>query len=96
MATISEQQVQVIVEAVGDPEVAAHTVMSGPVSTCDVDSMLEEAIKKMTMVDIHRLFVHEGETSNIVGVLSLSDAARVRSGSCYACVSSRIKVVDHD
>lgn len=79
-----------------DPEVAAHTVMSGPVSTCDVDSMLEEAIKKMTMVDIHRLFVHEGETSNIVGVLSLSDAARVRSGSCYACVSSRIKVVDHD
>jgi len=50
----------------------------------------------MIMVDIHRLFVHEGETSNIVGVLSLTDAARVRSGSCYACVSSRIKVEDHD
>ena len=29
---------------------------------------------------------------NIVGVLSLSDAARIRSGSCHACVSSRIRV----
>jgi hypothetical protein len=25
-------------------------------------------------------------------VLSLSDAARLRSGSCHACVSSRIKI----
>jgi len=49
----------------------------------------------MVMADIHRLFVHEDEPSNIVGVLSLSDAARVRSGSCYACVSSRIKVEDY-
>ncbi len=79
-----------------DPEVSASTVMNEPVSTCDADSLLEEAIKKMTMADIHRLFVYAGETSNIVGVLSLSDAARVRSGSCYACVSSRIKVDDHD
>ena len=79
-----------------NPEVAAHTVMSGPVYTCDADSLLEEAIKKMTMADIHRLFVHEGEMNNIVGVLSLTDAARVRSGSCYACVSSRIKVENHD
>jgi len=76
------------------PEVEAHTVMSGPVYTCDADSLLEEALKKMVMADIHRLFVHMDEPSNIIGVLSLSDAARVRSGSCYACVSSRIKVED--
>lgn len=78
-----------------DPMVEAHTVMNAPVNTCDVNSLLEEALREMVMADIHRLFVHEGETSNIIGVLSLSDAARVRSGSCYACVSSRIKVEDH-
>jgi hypothetical protein len=46
----------------------------------------------MIVTDIHRLFVHEGDPGNIVGVISLSDAARSRSGSCHACVSSRIKV----
>ncbi len=79
-----------------DTEVEAQVVMSAPVHTCDVNLLLEEAINKMIIADIHRLFIHEGETSNIVGVLSLSDAARVRSGSCYGCVSSRIKVEDHD
>ncbi|MBW1636427.1 MAG: CBS domain-containing protein [Deltaproteobacteria bacterium] len=79
-----------------DPEVEAGTVMSSPVSTCDVGLLLEEAIKKMTIADIHRLFVHKVNPDNIVGVLSLTDAARIRSGSCYACVSSRIKVNDHD
>lgn len=79
-----------------DPEVEAQSVMSVPVHTCDVNLLLEEAIKKMIIADIHRLFVHEGEAGNIVGVLSLSDAARIRSGSCYACVSSRIKVEDHE
>lgn len=79
-----------------DPEVEAQVVMSVPVHTCEVNLLLEEAVNKMIIADIHRLFIHEGETSNIVGVLSLSDAARVRSGSCYACVSSRIKVEDHD
>ena len=79
-----------------DPEVEAQTVMSAPVHTCDVNLLLEEAINKMIIADIHRLFIHEGETSNIVGVLSLSDAARVRSGSCCACVSSRIKVEEFE
>jgi len=79
-----------------DPAAKAQTVMSTPVQTCDAGSLLEEAIKKMIMADIHRVFVHEGATSNIVGVLSLSDAARIRSGSCHACVSSRIKVEDND
>ena len=75
-----------------DPDVEAHTVMSTPVYTCDVDALLEDALKMMTISDIHRLFIHEGDKDNIVGVLSLSDAARIRSGSCYACVSIRIKV----
>ncbi len=71
---------------------AAHTIMSSPVHTCSVDLLLEEATKKMIMADIHRLFVHDGGRTDIVGVISLSDTARVRSGSCHGCVSSRIKV----
>ena len=70
----------------------AGMVMSTPVHTCDADLLLEEAIKKMIVEDIHRLFVHEGSTNTLVGVLSLSDAARGRSGSCHGCVSSRIKI----
>ena len=79
-----------------DPAEIAEKVMCTPVHTCDSNSLLEEAIKKMIVTDIHRLFVHEGDTHAIVGVLSLSDAARGRSGSCHGCVSSRIKVEDHE
>ncbi|MGB3221524.1 MAG: CBS domain-containing protein [Desulforhopalus sp.] len=78
------------------PSVAAHEVMSTPVHTCDADALLEDAIKKMILADIHRLFVHEGNESALIGVLSLTDAARGRSGSCHGCVSSRIKVEDHE
>jgi CBS domain-containing protein len=78
-----------------NPAEIAEKVMCTPVHTCDLDSLLEEAIKKMILTDIHRLFVHEGNTDTIVGVLSLSDAARGRSGSCHGCISSRIKVEDH-
>ena len=78
------------------PTAAADTVMCAPVHSCDADSLLEEAIKKMILTDIHRLFVHEGNENYIVGVLSLSDAARGRSGSCHGCVSSRIKVEEHE
>lgn len=76
--------------------VTAATVMRAPVHTCDADSLLEEAIKKMILADIHRLFVHEGDKNTIIGVLSLSDAVRGRSGSCHGCVSSRIKIEDHE
>ncbi len=76
--------------------VAAHEVMSLPVHTCDVDAYLEDAIKKMILTDIHRLFVYEGSENVLIGVLSLTDAARGRSGSCHGCVSSRIKVDEHE
>jgi CBS domain-containing protein len=77
------------------PSVAIQQVMSVPVHACDADALLEEAIKKMILADIHRLFVHEGDKNTLIGVLSLTDAARGRSGSCHGCVSSRIKVEDH-
>lgn len=77
------------------PSVAAHEVMSVPVYTCNAEALLEHAIKKMILADIHRLFVYEGNVNTLIGVLSLTDAARGRSGSCHGCVSSRIKVEDH-
>ena len=79
-----------------DFQTAAETIMSSPVRSCDQDEYLEEAIHKMIFTDVHRLFVYKDDPQNIVGVLSLSDAARIRSGSCHACVSSRIKVDEHD
>ncbi len=46
----------------------------------------------MIFAEVHRLFVYRKDPKKMVGVLSLSDAARLRSGSCQACVSSRIKI----
>lgn len=75
-----------------DSNIAAKTIMSSPVSSCKEDDFLEDAIHTMIFTDVHRLFVHREDPQNIVGVLSLTDAARTRSGSCHACVSSRIRV----
>jgi hypothetical protein len=41
---------------------------------------------------VHRLFVFKGSPRTLVGVLSLSDVARFRSGTCRACLASRIKI----
>ncbi|HBZ56482.1 MAG TPA: hypothetical protein DEO88_13845 [Syntrophobacteraceae bacterium] len=77
-------------------ETQAKAIMSSPVNSCDHNEPLTVAVQRMIFSDIHRSFVHKGEPSNIVGVLSLSDAARVRSGSCRACVTSRIEIAkDH-
>ena len=79
-----------------DSQIAAKHIMTSPVRSCEENEFLEDAIQKMIFTDVHRLFVHRDNSKNIVGVLSLSDAARVRSGSCHACISSRIKVDQHD
>jgi CBS domain-containing protein len=79
-----------------DSQIAAKSIMTSPVRSCEENEFLEDAIQKMIFADVHRLFVHQDNPQNIVGVLSLSDAARVRSGSCHACVSSRIRVDKHD
>jgi CBS domain-containing protein len=70
----------------------AREVMSTPVKACRQDDFLAQAIEEMIFWDIHRLFVATGEPQEIVGVLSLSDAARFRSGTCRACLVSRIAV----
>ena len=74
------------------PETSAREVMSTPVRTCRQEDYLALAIQEMIFWDIHRVFVARGDSQEIVGVLSLSDAARFRSGTCRACLVSRIAV----
>jgi CBS domain-containing protein len=67
----------------------AAAVMSKPVVACDAQADLADAIQQMLLRDVQRLFVHADDPAQIVGILSLSDAARFRSGSCRACTPSR-------
>jgi predicted transcriptional regulator len=75
-----------------DSDAQAETIMSSPVQSCSADELLEDAIRKMIFSDVHRLFVYQSKPIELDGVISLSDAARIRSGSCHACISSRIKL----
>lgn len=73
-------------------DMQADAVMSRPVRFIDQRECLETALHQLIFLQLHRLFVSNEETGTMVGVLSLSDAARMRSGSCHACIMSRIKV----
>jgi CBS domain-containing protein len=73
------------------PEASARTVMTGRVEACDYHDILVNALRRMIFSDVSRLFVYRESPGHIVGVVSLSDAARFRSGTCRACVSSRIQ-----
>lgn len=75
-----------------DPGSPARTIMTSPVRSCGEEEYLEAAIRMLIFSQIHRIFAYRDDPFRITGVLSLSDAARVRSGSCLACVSSRITV----
>jgi len=75
-----------------DPESPADEVMSFPIESCHEDDLLEDAIRTMIHTDVHRLFVCGNDATGLAGVISLTDAARIRSGSCHACVTSRISL----
>lgn len=75
-------------------DAAAERVMTSPVAVCRPQRLLAEAIQQMLLTDIQRLFVTAADTPAVVGVLSLSDAARFRSGTCRACVTSRLMTGD--
>jgi len=68
--------------------------MSSPVALCYEHDPVEKAIKSMILKDLHRIFVIPKKHAAVSGVISLTDAARLRSGSCHACISSRIRVDD--
>ncbi|GAB6905465.1 putative signal transduction protein with CBS domain containing protein [Desulfosarcina cetonica] len=73
-----------------DPTAAAMTIMSRPVQTCHRRDTLTDAIARMLFVDLGRIFVHDADPGEIVGVMSLASAARHRSGTCKACIASRL------
>jgi CBS domain-containing protein len=73
------------------PEAPARTVMTGTVAACDDQDILINALRRMIFSDVSRLFVYRDSPGDIVGVFSLSDATRLRSGTCRACVSCRIR-----
>ena len=72
------------------PDADAASVMSRPVVSCDRTASVNQAMTTMLLGDMSRIFVHDASPQRIVGVLSLSDAANHRSGTCRACVSSRM------
>ncbi len=72
------------------PDAKAAAVMSKPVISCDRNEPINQALARMLLGDMGRIFVHDGGPEAIVGVLSLSDAANHRSGTCRACISSRM------
>ena len=71
-------------------DAAAVSIMRKPVVSCRAESDLGTAIQQMLIKDVQRHFVQLDQPTQIVGILSLSDAARFRSGSCRACTSSRL------
>ena len=73
-----------------DGAASAASIMSAPVRSCPRQSSLTEAMARMLLQDIGRIFVHDPDPQSIVGVMSLTDAASHRSGTCRACVSSRM------
>jgi CBS domain-containing protein len=77
------------------PDAPVKTIMSTHVVSCEENDYLEIAIERMILAEVQRIFVYKESSENISGVISLSDTARLRSGSCHACVSSRIRVAKH-
>jgi len=74
------------------PDVPARTIMSSPVLACSQSDLLCNAIQTMIFSDVHRLFVYGEDTRQVAGVLSLTDAARIRSGTCRACIATRLMI----
>lgn len=72
----------------------ARTIMNSPAQLCHEDTPLEAGIRLMVLKEISRLFIYAESEETVRGVLSLSDAARMRSGSCQACSTTRIRVKD--
>lgn len=77
------------------PDPPAETIMTAKVAACEEKEYLEIAIQKMILAEVQRLWVYKGTPAAVSGVRALSDTARLRSGSCHACVTRRIRIVRH-
>ncbi len=74
-------------------DMPAEKIMHAPVRKCRENDFLLKIIQEMILSDVHRLFVQNEDARDIVGVVSLTDAALIRSGSCKACTASRFLTV---
>ncbi|MFW5971834.1 MAG: CBS domain-containing protein [Desulfovermiculus sp.] len=72
-------------------ETPVSEIAKFPALCCGRKEALVQVLPRMILADIHRLFVHGAEPWDIQGVLSLTDAARARSGSCRACSATRLQ-----
>ena len=72
------------------PDRPAGRIMNAPMAACEPDTLMSDVILQMFFSDIQHLFVTEKAKGKIQGVISLSDAARFRSGTCRACTASRV------
>ena len=68
----------------------AQTIMNSPVTRCNAGIRLSDAIQQLLLYDIQRIFLPNENNGQVIGVLSLSDATRFRSGTCRACGAGRI------
>lgn len=66
------------------------SIMQRQVRSCIQSDGLESVIRQMIFAEVSRLFVTGDEGDGIVGIVTLTDAARMHSGSCRACTNSRI------
>lgn len=68
----------------------AESVMHRAVMCCMESAPLEQAIRQMIFAEVSRVFIKADDSEQITGIITLTDAARARSGSCRACTNSRI------
>lgn len=73
-----------------DPGTRVDRVMSAPVLACRQGDSLNSVLRTMIYADIQRIFVYKVSNSSLAGVISLTDAARARSGACKACRVARL------
>lgn len=71
-------------------ETRGGEIMNSPVLACEQSDLLMIALQSMLLRDTKRVFVYHTDPEAIVGLVSLSDAARFRSGSCQACRAGRM------
>jgi len=65
-------------------------IMSAPVLACRQGDFLTSALRTMIYADVQRIFVYSPALDRLIGVISLTDAARARSGACKACRVARL------
>lgn len=70
------------------PDQPAKSIMTTPVAYCKSQTMLTEAVQQMFLSDVQQLFVQHSGTEALSGQLTISNAARHRSGTCKACIAS--------